>query len=158
MGSNIEAGVEIDGDDVREISQWFERLWNHACPLTIAELTDVQTKIAALRREYESMKKRTKSLFKPRIKRPAGSLTDSLQDLFETAPRFFVCNTDRRQGERTLTGRFTLEEEMCNRGFAAAWERFKYQKRMEQVEPGDGILIVRQGRWNNRRRRRNGKL
>jgi hypothetical protein len=145
MGSNIEAGVEIDGDDVKEISQWFERLWNHACPLTIAELTDLQTKIAALRREYESTKKRTKSLFKTGIKRPAGILTDSLQDLFETAPRFFVCNTDRRQGERTLTGGFTLEEEMCNRGFAAAWETFKYQKRMEQVEPGDGILMFAKG-------------
>ena len=34
---------------------------------------------------------------------------------------------------------------MCNRGFAAAWETFKYQKRMEQVEPGDGILMFAKG-------------
>ena len=74
-----------------------------------------------------------------------GLLSDTLQDLFATANRFFVGNTDRRQGERTATGGFTIEEYMFRRGFATAWESFKFPNRMEKVDVGDAICMFAEG-------------
>ena len=58
---------------------------------------------------------------------------------------FFVCNTDRRQGECTATGGYALEQEMFNRGFAAAWEDFRFPDHMKQVERGDAIFMFAKG-------------
>ena len=92
------------------------------------------------------LKKRTSvKLRVPEKPKPQNGLSDKLQDLFASAERFFVCNTDRRQGERTPTGGYALEQEMYNRGFAAAWESFKFPSHMEQVERGDAISMLAKG-------------
>ena len=77
----------------------------------------------------------------PKKPKPQVGLSDELQDLFASAKRFFVCNTDRRQRERTPTGGYALEQQMYNRGFAAAWESFKFPSHMEQVVRGDAIFM-----------------
>jgi hypothetical protein len=144
--SNIEVGVEIDGDAVKEINQWFDQLWIIGSTLTIDELSDLQSRTATLRREYTKLKDRAKTTLKPpKQEELASVLTDSLQNLFTTAQRFFICNTDRRQGERTSTGGFVLEQEMYNRGLATAWETFKFPNHMQEVEPGDAILMFAKG-------------
>lgn len=144
--SNIEVGVEIAGQAVQEINRWFDELWRMGCPLTIDYLSDLQSRTSNLRREYTKLKKREKSIFSPPNQHNLPNvLTDSLQELFAKAPRFFICNTDRRQGERTSTGGFALEQEMYNRGLATAWEKFKFPSHMEKVEPGDAIFMFAKG-------------
>jgi len=71
--------------------------------------------------------------------------SDNLRDLFERANQFYVCNTDRRQGERTPTGGYVLEQVMYNRGYAAAWETFKFPSHMKDVEHGHAILMFAKG-------------
>ncbi|MBN2295058.1 MAG: phospholipase D family protein [Pirellulales bacterium] len=144
--SNIEVGVEINGQAVDEINRWFDELWKIGSPLTIDDLSDLQSHTSLLRQEYSKLKKRAKNdLLLTKQHNLSNVLTDSLQDLFTKAPRFFVCNTDRRQGERTSTGGFALEQEMYNRGLATAWEDFKYPSHMERVEPGDAIFMFAKG-------------
>lgn len=74
-----------------------------------------------------------------------AQLLSTRPSLFEDANQFFVCNTDRRHGERTPTGSYRLEEEMYNRGYAAAWETFKFPGHMEQVGPGDAVFMFAKG-------------
>jgi hypothetical protein len=40
---------------------------------------------------------------------------------------------------------YALEQEMFNRGFAAAWESFKFPSHMELVERGDAIFMFAKG-------------
>lgn len=140
--SNVEAGVEITGENARSLAAWFDRLWKTASPITANLLADLQYQTSKLRREFAKLKAKAKSKT-PALPTPKAKteLTDSLQHLFATATRCFVCNTDRREGTRTATGGFLLEEEMHNRGFAAAWENYKFPSHMELVEEGNVIFM-----------------
>jgi hypothetical protein len=144
--SNIEVGVEVNADQANQLAAWFDTLWEKAVPLTLAYLSELQSNTALLRAEFVKLKKKTKAKWQaPDSHKPTDGLSDSLLDLFANAKRYFVCNTDRRQGERTATGGYALEQEMFNRGFAAAWESFKFPSHMEQVERGAAIFMFAKG-------------
>ncbi len=140
--SNIEVGVELQADQVSQLAAWFDALWEIGSPLDLEQLAELQSKTRLLRQEYMKLKKKAKAKLQfAASDKQKEQLSDTLQELFATASRFFVCNTDRLQGERTETGGFALEEKMFNRGFATAWESFKFPSHMEQVDVGDAIFM-----------------
>jgi hypothetical protein len=144
--SNLEVGVEVRGEDLTKLARWFEQLWQIAFPLTAEHLIELQSKTAALRREFVKLKKQWQSELVVAEKQQAdGKLTDSLQNLFETAPGFFVCNTNRRYSTLTATGGSAIEQEMYSRRLATAWETFKFPSHMQLVEPGDGVFMFAKG-------------
>lgn len=144
LESNIEAGVEIFGSEVQPIISWFDSLWDIATPVTTKHLSDLQILTSSIRCDFVKIKNRAKSLipFRPYSE---TTLTNPLQELLTSSSRFFICNSNRRDGKRTQTGGFSLEEEMHNRGFVAAWEDFKYPSHMKLVEPGDTIFMFAKG-------------
>ncbi len=142
LDSNIEVGVELAAQDVKALIEWYDRLWATAKPIRLPLLLDLRQKAAKLRREYARLKKKSSATLNLASKsQPVGPFSDDLARLFEEAGRFFVCNTDRRHGERTPTGGYLLEEEMYSRGYATAWESFKFPSHMEKVQPGDAIFM-----------------
>lgn len=144
--SNIEVGVEVSGRDVEILTNWFDKFWSEARPLTVSHLADLNQQNLELRREYSNLKKKTRRMLEiPSTPSPSEVFSDDLRDLMQNARRFFVCNTDRRQGERTATGGYALEQEMRNRGYATAWESFKFPNHMKQVQPGDAVLMYAKG-------------
>lgn len=144
--SNIEVGVEIPKDQVTQLAQWFDTLWEIASPLTLAQLSDLQSKTSLLRDEYIELKKKIKTKLQlPDSHKQPEKLSDTLQDLFAKASQYFVCNTNRQYSERTPTDGYALEQEMFNRGFAAAWEQFSYPSHMEKVKAGDAIFMFAKG-------------
>ena len=146
LDSNIEVGVETSARETASLMLWFDQLWELGVPVTVTQIAEMQRETSALRREFTKLKRQVTSKAKvTRTSKQKAAFSDSLQDLFETSTRFFVCNTDRRQGDRTPTGGFVLEEEMHNRGFAAAWEDFKFPTHMEMVEPGNAIFMFAKG-------------
>lgn len=146
LESNLEVGVEVEGELVTHLRKWFDRLWQFAQPLTESQLLNLQSKTASLRREYMKLTKSSASRFAEVVTPPMNELlTDSLKHLFTSANHFFICNSDRRQGARTTTGGFALEEGMHNRGLAAAWESFKFPSHMQEVEPGDAVFMFAKG-------------
>jgi len=146
FNSNLEVGVEVRGENLSKLASWFDKLWQIAFPLTAEYLIELQRKTAALRREFVKFKKQSQSELVVAEKQQAdGRLMDSLQNLFETAPRFFVCNTNRRYSEQTATGGYAIEQEMYSRRLATAWETFKFQRHMQLVEPGDGVFMFAKG-------------
>lgn len=146
FNSNIEAGIETDSNQVTQLTVWFDTLWEIATPLTLAQLSDLQSKTRLLRDKYMELKKTVRTKLQlPESRNQPEKLSDSLQDLFESASRYFICNTDRRHAERTPTGGYVLEQKMFVRGFAAAWETFNYTGHMKQVEIGDAIFAFAKG-------------
>lgn len=142
FNSNIEVGVAVTGPETNRLSGWFDNLWDLADPLKIDQLSEIQRSTSVLQREFAKLKREanTKTTSLRKAYSQTG-LSDSLQHLFAKSKRFFVCNTDRKQGDRTPTGGFILEEEMHTRGFATAWEDFKFPSHMEMVEPGNAIFM-----------------
>jgi serine/threonine protein kinase len=63
---------------------------------------------------------------------------ESLRELLDKAPRFFICNTNRRGGPR-------IEGEMRHRRYAAVWEDFNHPAHMKRVCPGDAIFMWGKG-------------
>ena len=146
FNENIEVGVELRGQEVENLTAWFDKLWGQAKPLSLKHLAVLRQQTSALRQEYVKLKKKAgEKLTLPKQPVPAHAFSDDLRDMFDNAKRFFVCNTDRRHTEFTPTGGYFLEEEMHNRGYAAAWENFKFPGHMEQVEPGDAIFMFAKG-------------
>jgi PLD-like domain len=142
LDSNIEVGVELDGENVNALMQWYDQLWATARPIRPQQLADLRQRAAKLRREYVKLKKKSNAVLTVSSKKPAtGVFSDDVMSLFDKAKQFFVCNTDRRHRERTATGGHLLEEEMYNRGYATAWESFKFPGHMEQVQAGDAIFM-----------------
>lgn len=134
--SNIEVGVQIERESVHQLKTWFDKFWDKAHPLNMQQLTLLQQQTETLRREYSELKLKTKSklsmakeLFITEV------FPEDLRDLLDNASRFFVCNTDRRHGK------YILEQIMYSRGYATAWETFKFPSHMKQVQPGDVILM-----------------
>jgi hypothetical protein len=144
--SNIEVGVELGEENVQRLIEWYDRLWAVARPILLPQLAELRQNAAELRRDYAKLKRKsTVKLALPGKQSAAGPFRDDRLSLFGEAEQFFVCNTDRRQGERTTTGSYALEEEMYNRGFATAWESFKFPTHMQQVNPGDAVFMFAKG-------------
>jgi hypothetical protein len=66
--------------------------------------------------------------------RPPLPSAAEFHSLFNKAKHFFICNTNRRHDR-------DAEPQMRERGYAAAWEKFKSTRRMEEVTRGDAILF-----------------
>lgn len=146
LDSNIEAGVETSEEETRTLTNWFDHLWELASPVTMTQLSIMQEETSALRREYRKLRQKIKAKPNPIHSTNARNpLSDSLQNLFKNATHCFVCNTDRRQGERTPTGGYALEEQMHSRGLAVAWEDFRFPSHMAMVSPGDAIFAFAKG-------------
>lgn len=140
--SNIEVGVKIEKDDVNQLKEWFDKFWDKADPIDIPQLTLLQQQTADLRRDYLKLKSKIKSKI-PHVKDYLAPevFPEDLHDLLNNASRFFVCNTDRRHGVRDSNGKYVLEQKMYSRGYATAWETFKFPSHMKQVQPGDVIFM-----------------
>ena len=146
FNSNIEVGVEVNADQANQLAAWFDTLWDKAVPVTPVDLSGLRSSTALLRAEFVKLKKKTKTKWQvSECHKPPHGLSDSFLDLFANAKQYFVCNTNRRYDERTDTGVYPLEEEMRNRGFAAAWETFKFPSHMKQVKRGDAIFMFAKG-------------
>ena len=144
--SNFEVGVEVRGEDLTNLTRWFDQLWQSASRLTVEHLIELQSKTAILRREFVKLKKQSQSELVVAAKQQAdGRLTESLQNLFATAPRFFVCNTNRRYSPLTATGGSAMEQEMYSRQLATAWVPFKFPSHMQLVALGDGVFMFAKG-------------
>lgn len=146
FNSNIEVGVEVKEEQVSQLTEWFDNLWDEASPLYVADLKELRERTISLRQQYSKLQQKSKPIrtrFSP--KQSDNIPMDPLQYLFVTASQFFICNTDRKQGEQTVTGGFVLEQAMHSRCFATAWETFKYDKHMNLVKPGDAIFMFAKG-------------
>ena len=142
LDSNIEVGVELVGGNVKALIEWYDQLWATARPILVPQLAELQQKAAKLRQDFVKLKNRSKAALTMPSGEPAAYVfSDEVVNLFKEAERFFVCNTDRRHREYTATGGYLLEEEMYSRGYAIAWESFKFPGHMEQVQSGDAIFM-----------------
>jgi HKD family nuclease len=145
--SNIEVGVEVDGSDVQDLTEWFDRFWQKAYPLTASQAANLEEQTAVLRHDYRELKRKT-DIQLPLKKEPLSSnaVLNELRDLLEHARQFFVCNTNRNERIPAFDGRDNaLEQEMHNRGYAVAWYRFNYDSHMKRVKPGDAIFMFAVG-------------
>jgi len=146
LDSNIEVGIEVTGSEVAALLTWHKRLWGAAQPLTLNELGSLKRLAEPLRRQYADLKRRAAARLEVTSgDAEANGLLDTPTRILEAAERFFICNTDRREGSRTETNGFLLEEEMYSRGYAAVWEDFRYPSHMEQVRAGDIIFMFARG-------------
>jgi hypothetical protein len=146
LDKNIEVGVQLTGSAVLDLIVWFDALWAKSRRLDVKQVSDWQEQTTALSREYWALRK--KAAAEPTLPNEALPTDHSpieLRDLLENANRFFFCNTDRRQGERTSSGGYFLEEEMHRRGYAAAWESFIHTTHMDKVERGDAVFMFAKG-------------
>jgi hypothetical protein len=141
LNHNIEVGVELTGGAVRELADWFDAFWKKAPPLDVAVWTKWQQDNDGLRRESGELQKKVDALPPPPDRAlPVGESREELRDLLENAPRFFCCNSNRREGS-TLNGRYVLEEKMRSQGYAAAWKKFNFLKHKNEVKRGDAIFM-----------------
>jgi hypothetical protein len=133
LDENLEVGIHLCGPAVAQLVGWFELLWAKATELDLATLADWAQEIKAERAEYSQLKKTLE-------KRPPLShgQTAKIVELFESASRFFLCNTNRRNSHED-------EKRMHDLGYAVAWERFNFPKHMQMVEKGDAILMFAKG-------------
>lgn len=133
LDENLEVGVHLSGTEAAQLVDWFESLWATGIKLDLATLAIWGREIEAGRAEYSVLKNKIK-------KQPPLSIGQSAEivDLFESASRFFLCNTNRRNSPED-------ERRMRDSGFAAAWERFNYPSHMQMVERGDAILMFAKG-------------
>lgn len=146
LRSNIEVGVEISGPEVQELIAWYDSLWVQGQDITSRRLRDLQVATADLRRRYAKLDRESEKIASspPRDLAPDHG-TRGVESLFATADRFFVCNTDRKDGERSPGGGFQREDMMAARGLAAAWEDFRFPRHMSQVESGHAIFAYAKG-------------
>lgn len=142
LNSNIEVGIQFTGTAVKDVSRWFDTLWGKAEDLDLPKVAQWEQQTAGLRRDYAALRRKANA--KPPLPHEASPSVSSkakLRHLFENAGGFFLCNTDRRQGTRTASHGYMLEEAMRSTGYAAAWEQFKYPAHMDRVKQGDAILM-----------------
>lgn len=136
--NQLEAGVFIGKDEApyKDVKKWYKSLENKIEDITSEEI-----------KERKSTYKRLPHIGprKPKGVGPKVLVNKELSISLENANQFFLCNTNRKYGGRTPNGGYTLEEKMHGRGYAAAWEDFRYPKDMEQVEKGDIIYMFAKG-------------
>jgi hypothetical protein len=139
LDNNIEVGVHLSLVAHKLIS-WFDALWNErAEELDLATLSKLRRETEGLRAEYSALRKTIEK--EPTLVSEARlSVTSAkrLRDLFKTASRFFVCNTNRKHSPDD-------EGRMHGRGYAAAWEEFRYPTHMDRVRQGDAIFMFAKG-------------
>lgn len=129
LDKNIEIGVQLSSVETQQLIIWFDMLLERAKKLNLATVRKWIEETEEERIKFSSRWKEADK--KPLL--PASPATE-LPDLFTTAKRFFVCNTNRRNSSED-------ETRMHDRGFAAAWEPFQHEKHMERVEQGDLIFM-----------------
>lgn len=141
LDSNIEVGVQLTGTIVRQLADWFDAFWKSASRIDLRELSEWEQETAALRLAYASLRKevggrpRRRSEAIPQVRSQA-----KFRNLLQRAPRFFVCNTNRRHSPDG-----TDEELMLHSHYAAVWTDFKYPTHMERVDKGDAIFMFAKG-------------
>lgn len=107
----LEAGVFIGKNEApyKKILEWHISLKNDFKEITLQEI-----------QERKLFYKIQRNNIKKLQNKQGDAESGELRYLLEHAKQFFVCNTDRRQGERTPIGGYALEQEMYNRGYATA--------------------------------------
>lgn len=150
LHNNIEVGIEISGSKVQELIDWYDCLWARGRDITPQRLHQLGRDTAKLRQEFARLDRRLyqKSEEIAAWSRPPRAATRSargIDALFGTARRFFVCNTNRRDGGLSPGGAFLCEERMVSRGFAAAWENFRFPAHMREVRQGHAIFAYAKG-------------
>ncbi len=126
--SNLEAGVEIlDNENLSELSDWYMNVWNGSTPVGSHH-------IQKLREEAEPFINKRNELTIPEFS--FDCLPDSVEGLFQTATRYFLCNSNRRHQEPEH-----CEDAMLTDGVAMAWSPFGYSSHMERVLRGDAVFL-----------------
>lgn len=142
LNSNIEAGVELDGREVKALEQWFDLLWSEGTSISQDYLTQLSKHALDLRRDFEKLRKKAQKKLPAQISAKLKPATaDSVSELFATANGFFICNSNRKHTEKTKTGGYAVEQKMLSQGLATAWETFNYPEHMNRVSKGDAILM-----------------
>jgi hypothetical protein len=139
LNSNIEVGVTLTGGIVRELVTWFDGLWKRpgSTLLDTPEVERLEETYAPLRRRAAALRRRMAA----RASHPTETIPHvrsqaNLRELLDSAPRFFVCNTNRRWSP----GRED-EELMRRTRHAVVWETFYWPAHMERVTQGDAIFM-----------------
>jgi hypothetical protein len=139
LNDNIEVGVELVGDPIRDLLTWFKQLWSNARRITLAQLSKWEQETAALRRQYVVLRNRVRERSPLRKELPSSSAAKpTLQNILHGANRFFICNTNRRWSAK-------VEQLMRHKKYAAAWESFNFPSHMKKVQPGDVIFMYAKG-------------
>ncbi len=130
---NLEVGVHLSGDSVKQLVTWFDKLWEAS---EVLDLALIETWL----RETQEERAALSALQKGFGMQPALSTgrATKLRNLFEGGKHFFVCNTNRRNS-------INDEKSMHDRGYATAWETFHYPPHMDRVEAGDTICMYAKG-------------
>jgi len=140
LNTNIEVGVHLSGVAAHELIRWFDALWkNRADELDLATVSKWRRETEAQRAEYSALRKKAeRQPMLPTAGHLSARSTKKLHELFESAGGFFVCNTDRKCSPEA-------EERMRHRGYAAAWEEFRYPIHMDTVRRGHAIFMFAKG-------------
>lgn len=140
LDGNIEVGIHLSGAAAQELIRWFDTLWeDRADELDLTAVAEWQRETEEQRAEYKARwKKVEKKSMLPSEARLSAHSAKRLRDLLGEASRFFVCNTNRKWSR-------SAEERMRHRGYAAAWEEFRYPIHMDKVTHGDAIFMYAKG-------------
>lgn len=134
LDRNLEVGVRFDGIAVAQLVDWFDKLWDQAQVL-------VPEVIIAWRRETEAERTELFALRKRVEKQPqlSSHRATELRNLFASDSCLYICNTNRK---------YSLNDEktMHQRGYAAAWENFRFPSHMNRVKEGDTICMYAKGK------------
>jgi hypothetical protein len=139
MESNLEVGVKVSGQGVKELNDWYEQLWHGAERLNMKKLAALSDQVSSLRREYSKLRADAAKRFeipRQKPKRFASSLVQAMNE----GKKFYLVNTNRRYDYRTETGGYGMEESMLDQGLAVVWESFNFPGHMSAVQPGNVIL------------------
>lgn len=140
LDSNIEVGVRVTGKNAQALRDWFDGLWSQAVSVGLAEIAKWERETDDLRAAYAALWKKART--KPTL--PSESLPSvhpsELETSFDTAPGFFICNTNRRY---TPDGR---DEDLMRRShYAIVWTDFRYESHMKAVQKGAIVLMYAKG-------------
>jgi hypothetical protein len=151
LDSNIEVGTELAGEVVGELAKWFDACWDKAIVLDASQIAAWECQTVELRHEYTTLRNKATNieLNLPHNELPAeipqdiSSLRKKLNDEngLPQSHRYFLCNTDRKHGRPTSSGKYKREELMQIRSYAAAWEDFKFPSHMDKVASGNLIFM-----------------
>ncbi|HDZ9157079.1 phospholipase D family protein [Vibrio cholerae] len=146
INNNIEVGVFLDGKEPAKLHDWFESIWSKASPLTAELLDSLSHGINEIESELSSIKSKIRVLDN-HLNSVISDLSSShLTGLDNGSRKFFICNSDRRNGTRTSDGGYLHEELMLSLGVAMAWETFNYPEHMSRARIGDIVFLFAKGK------------